>query len=305
MTLWLGWGAGAVALTAALFTVPSARVSASDERAGDKSRVQVVRIGGGARLGVGLEDVKSEDLTRLGLHDERGALVKDVEAGSPAEKAGLKEGDVVLRYQGENVLSAAQFARLVRETPPGRKVSLEVSRKGAAERLTATLEERKGRLPLGGGSFQFEMPEMPEMPEIAPVPPVPPVPPAPDHAWGREGGRPFLFREFFGDRPARLGIRYQELSEQLAKYFKVEEGAVLVTSVDEEGPAGKAGVKAGDVIVEVDGKPIKDGSAFREQVAHLEPGAEARLTVKREGRSLDLKLTVGGKEPRRQPASST
>lgn len=303
MTLWLGWGAGAVALTAALFSVPSAPVGADDEGAGTKSRVQVVRIGGGARLGVGLEDVKSEDLTRLGLDDERGALVKEVEASSPAEKAGLKEGDLILRYQGENVLSAAQLARLVRETPPGRKVGLEVSRKGTVETLTATLEERKGsRVQLGDDSFQFEMPELPKTP---PVPPVPPVPPATGHAWDREGGGPFLFREFFGDRPARLGVRYQELGEQLAKYFKVEEGAVLVTSVDEEGPAGKAGVKAGDVIVEVDGKPIKDGSAFREQVAHLKPGDEARLTVKREGRSLDLKLTVGGKEARRQPTSST
>lgn len=291
MTHWMGWGAGAVALTAALLTVPSAPVGASDER-----RVEIVRIGGGARLGVGLDDVKSEDLASLGLGDERGALVKEVEEGSPAEKAGLKNGDLILRYQGENVLSAAQLARLVRETPPGRKVSLEVSRKGAIEKLTATLAERQGRVQVGDNSFEFEMPELPE---------IPPVPPAPGRAWDREHGRSFFFHDFFGDRPARLGIRYQELGDQLAKHFKVEEGAVLVTSVDEEGPAAKAGVKAGDVIVEVDGKPIKDGSAFREQVAHLEPGAEARLTVKREGRSLDLRLTVGGKKTRREPASST
>ncbi len=291
MTRWIGWGAGAVALSAAFLTVSSAPLSASDKR-----RVEIVRIGGGARLGVGLEDVKSEDLARLGLGDERGALVKDVEEGSPAEKAGLKAGDLILRYQGENVLSAAQLARLVRETPAGRKVSLEVSRQGVIEKLTATLAERKGRVQVGDNSFEFEMPELPE---------IPPVPPAPGRAWDREHGRSFFFHDFFGDRPARLGIRYQELGDQLAKHFKVEEGAVLVTSVDEDGPAAKAGVKAGDVIVEVDGKPIKDGSTFREQVAHLEPGAEARLTVKREGRSLDLKLTVGGKKPRREPASST
>lgn len=294
MTHWMGWGAGAVALTAALLTVPSAPVGASDER-----RVEIVRSGGGARLGVGLEDVKSDDVARLGLADERGALVKEVQEGSPAEKAGVQAGDLILRYQGENVLSAAQLARLVRETPPGRKVSLELNRKGAIEKLTATLEERKGRVQVGDNSFEFEMPELPE------IPPVPPVPPAPGRAWDREHGRSFFFHDFFGDRPARLGIRYQELGDQLAQHFKVEEGAVLVTSVDEDGPAAKAGVKAGDVIVEVDGKPIKDGSAFREQVAQLEPGAEARLTVKREGRSLDLKLTVGGKKPRREPASST
>lgn len=291
MRHWMGWGAGAVALTAALSTVPSAPVSASDER-----RVEIVRIGGGARLGVGLEDVKPEDVARLGLADERGALVKEVEEGSPAEKGGLKDGDLILRYQGENVLSAAQLARLVRETPPGRKVSLEVNRKGAIEKLTATLEERKGRAQVGDNSFEFEMPELPE---------IPPVPPAPGRAWDREHGRSFFFHDFFGARPARLGIRYQELGQQLATHFKVEEGAVLVTSVDEDGPAGKAGVKAGDVIVEVNGKAIKDGSAFREQVAQLEPGAETKLTVKREGRSLDLKLTVGGKKPRREPASST
>ena len=294
MTRWMGWGAGAIAVAVALATVSSAPVSASDQR-----RVEIVRIGGGARLGVGLEDVTSEDLTRLGLSDERGALVKEVEEQSPAGKAGLQAGDLILRYQGENVLSAAQLARLVRETPPGRKVSLEINRKGSAVKVTATLEERRGRGPLGEHGFEFEMPELPE------VPPVPPVPPAPGRAWDREDGRGFYFHDFFGDRPARLGIRYQELAEQLAQHFKVEAGAILVTSVDEDGPSGKAGVKAGDVIVEVNGKAIKDGGAFRDQVAHLDAGSEATLTVKRDGRSMDFKVTVGGKKPRRPPAPTT
>ncbi len=299
MTRWMGWGAGAVALAAALMTVSSAPVSASDKR-----RVEILRIGGGARLGVVLEDVKSEDLGRLGLSEERGALVKEVEGESPAEKAGLKDGDLILRYQGENVLSAAQLARLVRETPPGRKVALELNRKGSLEKVTATLEERRGRMMTGDHGFEFELPEIPELPDL-PVPPAPPAARAHRRPGDREDGRGFRFHEFFGDRPARLGIRYQELGEQLAKHFKVEEGAILVTSVDDDGPASKAGVKAGDVIVEVNGKSIKDGGAFRDQVARLEAGSEATLVVSRDGRSLDLKLTVAGRKPRREPASST
>ena len=93
---------------------------------------------GGGRLGVSLVDVKKEDLAGLKLQDERGAVVKKVEDNSAAGKAGLKEGDVIVRYQGEAVWSAAALARMVRETPPGRTVGLEVIRAGAAQKLSAT-----------------------------------------------------------------------------------------------------------------------------------------------------------------------
>jgi len=103
--------------------------------------------------------------------------------------------------------------------------------------------------------------------------------------------------------PRKLGIAYQDISGQLAGYFKLGEGSgVLVTSVDEGGPAAKAGVKAGDVILKFDGKAIRDGGDLRQQVRQVEGGTEVALTVQRDGRPVDLKVTLAKPEPRKKAA---
>jgi serine protease Do len=93
----------------------------------------------------------------------------------------------------------------------------------------------------------------------------------------------------------RLGLSYDELGEQLARYFKVD-GGVLVTSVDESGPAGKAGLKAGDVIVRFDGKAVKDGGDLREALDGVEEGKAAAVGIQRDGRPMELTVTVGGSD---------
>ena len=119
-----------------------------------------------------------------------------------------------------------------------------------------------------------------------PEPPAPPHPPMPPMAFGPRGGR-------------KLGLAYQEMGDQLARYFKVA-GGVLVTEVDEDGPAGKAGIRAGDVIVKIGGKAVKDGADVRDALRGVEPGGTATIGVQREGRAMDLSVTVGGEAPRRR-----
>jgi C-terminal processing protease CtpA/Prc len=304
MSRWTGFVIGVAALAVAGLSVGSGPVRAGDDDEKDKvkeKRVEVVRIGGtGAFLGVHLEDVQADDVARLKLPEERGALVKDVEEDSPAAKAGLKAGDVILRYAGESVASAAALARMVRETPPGRTVALEVSRGGATQKLTATLAERKGmRFSWGDRDFDFVLP-------TPPIPPEPPLPPA-IRDLGRGKGRALLFRDLLGGRgPRRLGIRYDEIEGQLAKYFKLDaDRGVLVTDVDEDGPAGKAGMKAGDVILKLDGKAVRDGGDLREALADAEPGTQVTVTVQRDGRPVDLKVTLGGTQTRRERKPTT
>ncbi len=258
-------------------------------------RVEVVRLGGG-KLGVRLEDVDKENVARLKLSAERGALVKSVQSDTPAQKAGLQEGDVILRYEGETVLSAAQLARLVRETPSGRTVSLEVSRGGATQKLSATLAEARDRLHVG--DFDIDIPEVP----VPPVPPMPPMPQIAPEAFRWDGrGHSFLF-----DRggPRKLGIEYQELTTQLAQYFKVDKG-VLVTSVDESGPAARAGLKAGDVIVKFDGEAIADAEDLRDEVRKAEGGKEVAVTVQRDGRPVELKVKLAAPESRARRGETT
>jgi C-terminal processing protease CtpA/Prc len=311
MARWIASALGASTLLAAGLVIAPWGVRAEKAEKAEKAdkadkaerRVEVVRLGGG-RLGVRLGEVDKDDVARLKLPDERGALVRSVEEGSAAEKAGIKEGDVILRYQGEAVSSAAQLARLVRETPSGRTVALEVSRGGAAQKLTATLGEGSDRVRVFDHDFEVPVPPVPPVPPMAHVTP-PEMPELPEafhnFHWNEDGdGRHPFFRGMSAG-PLKLGVRYQEISGQLAQYFKLgDEKGLLVVSVEKDAPAGKAGIKAGDVILKFDGKPVKDGDDLRDEVRRAEGGKEVTVTVQRDGRPLDLKVQLAKpEEPRR------
>ena len=269
-------------------------------RAQDDGRDPIIRAfrmaGSGSHLGVNLSELGRDDRTRLKLSDERGALVEEVQPDTPAAKAGLKADDVIVRFDGEAVRSAAQLSRLVRETPAGRPVTIEVSRGGAIQSLSATLDEGHRFNLLGDdGDMRIGVP---------PVPPLPPIPPVPPMEPFMREGMDRLRQNFFIDRPGRLGITYQELSGQLANYFTVDVGALLVSEVEPDSPAGKAGLKAGDIIVQVNGRPVSHGQDLREQVAKAESGSQITLGVRRDGKPLDVKVTLAARDrsrARREP----
>jgi len=192
-------------------------------------------IGPGSFLGVNVAEVDGDRARELKLKEERGVEIKKVEAGSPAEKAGLKESDVVLEYNGQRVEGTESFIRMVRETPVSRTAKLLISREGSTQTLTATIGQRKDA-PFSRG-FSLAMP---------PVPPVPPMPPMPHID---------VPRSVMTVRTPRVGLETESLSGQLADFFGVKEG-VLVRAVDKDSPAEKAGFKAGDVILRVDGHQV-------------------------------------------------
>jgi len=274
MSRWLGWGLGAAALFFAVLALGASPIEAYD----DAPQVETGRRSSGY-LGVILEDVTGNG---------RGALIKKVEPDTPAAKAGLKEGDLIGRYDGERVRSAGQLARMVRETPSGRSVPMEVTRDGNSTGFSVTLGERKGGMHIGD--------LMPDLGDLPMPPDAPESPDAPSFRWeGPSGkGRALWFDRSLEGGPRKLGIRYQEISGQLAKYFRLaDEGGILVVSVDEDGPAAKAGMKAGDVILKVNGKQIRDGDALRDEVAQLEANKDATVNVQRDGRPVDLTVKVG------------
>ena len=220
-------------------------------------------IEGGAWLGVTLKDVSAEKARDLKLPGEYGALVANVDADSPAAKAGLQKGDVIVEFAGERVRSEAQLRRLICETPAGRTVSLQVIRDGQARTLSAKLQARTSQ-------FYFQTPEI-HIPEINIAPNL---------------VSPYLqgFASMFDGRPT-LGISGEELTTQLASYFGVKEGkGVLVSEVVMGSPAATAGLKAGDVIVAVDGRAVATVGELRKAL-EIKAGEEKRklsLTIVRD-----------------------
>jgi membrane-associated protease RseP (regulator of RpoE activity) len=110
-------------------------------------------FGEGSYLGVFLEEVTPERVKELGLSEERGAIVMKVVEGGPAEKAGLKENDVVISFNGRRVDSVRELQRLLSETPAERSISIEVIRGGGHQTLNATLSKRSPE-------FQLLRPEL-------------------------------------------------------------------------------------------------------------------------------------------------
>jgi serine protease Do len=278
-------------------------------------------FGSDGYLGIYLEEVTAEKMKDLNLKEERGAVIMKVAEGSPAEKAGLKENDVIVSFNSRRVDTVRELQRLLGETPAGRTVSFEVVRGGSTQTLSATLSKRasnfqffegnKDLLKLQGqnqalaeknlklGELNRERAE--EMRKRS------------QELQGRyreelQGKlKGFNSKEFgglyapkeFGSynfnfngfaRGARLGVSVQSLTEQLGSYFGVKDGqGVLVTEVANDGAAAKAGLKAGDVILEADDQKVKD---INDLMTALEKKEEGQVVLKVLRNHDDKKITV-------------
>jgi serine protease Do len=222
-------------------------------------------------LGIGGVDVTDERARSLGLKDASGIEVTSVNEDSPAAKAGIRQGDVILQYNGQPVDGGEQFVRMVRETPAGRKVVMEVWRNGSKQKITAMIGSRQ---------------DTPAF--VLPAPPAPPIVTIPDIQI------PDMPRDWMSWQSPVLGIESESLSSQLAEYFGVKNG-VLVRSVLKGSPAETAGLKAGDVIIKINGEPV---SSPRNIAAHLRrSGKDVTLTVVRNHKELTLNMKLAHRRP--------
>ncbi len=227
---------------------------------------------GTSYLGVAVVDIDTERAKALNLKEERGVEVKSVKEDSPAAKAGIKEGDVVLEFNGQRVEGTEQFVRLVHETPAGRSCSLLLSRNGATQTLTAAVGMRRA-----GDMYFFDLEggDAPMQP-VAPLPSIriPDVP----HA-------------LMSWRSSILGIETESLGAQLAEFFGVKDG-VLVRAVVKASTAEKAGFKAGDVIIKVDGEKV----TTPREISSLLHGTRSKkvfpVTVVRNRKEVTINVTL-------------
>ena len=236
-------------------------------------------VQGDGFLGVYAEDISRDNQSKYNLSQVRGVGVTRIVKDSPAEKAGLKQGDVILRVDGENVTSVRKLNRVVSEIAPDQSVRLTISRGGSEQELTATMGRRSFKNSFSGlfkgEPGQWEFKNSPDM-------------------WQWEGpmfksqDRPFAF-SFNGGR--RIGVSTTELTKQLADYFGITGGkGVLVTSVTDDGPAAKAGLKAGDVITAIDGEAV-DSTGDISRIINQKKDGEVSITIVRNKSQQMLRVT--------------
>ncbi len=236
--------------------------------------------GGGSYLGVETADVTKENFGKFGLREVRGVAVEKVMDGSPAQTAGLQNGDVILKFNGEEVTSVRKLTRLINEVAPDHQARISVLRGGSERDLTVTLGKRptpkfEGGVFAPGQMGKLEFPPMGEVPRIQGFPPM--------------GGDKDGFFVWRGGPGRQIGVGITPLTKQLAEHFGVEGGA-MVNNVRENSPAAKAGLKAGDIIVEADGKPVKSDVDLIRAVGGKKEGS-VNLTIVRGGNRQTISVT--------------
>lgn len=227
--------------------------------------------GTGSYLGVNIADVTTERVSALKLKSEEGVEITMVDQDAPAGKAGLKEHDVILTMNGTAIESGAQLRRMIHETPPGRIVTLGVSRYGQPMTVKVQLGDMHKEYALMSkpGDIHVNIPEM-HVPDID-IPAINMV---------------------MATSSARSGLLVENITPQLGDFFGVKNGnGVLVRSVEKGSRAEKAGFRAGDVVIKVNDQAVHDTSDFTHAV-RARHGNSVNVVVMRDRKEQSLTLSL-------------
>jgi len=236
--------------------------------------IEPVFADSGSFLGVYLEDLTDgvrEKIDYVG----QGAFVRGVEKGSPADKAGMEDLDVIVELAGDKIAGQGHLKDILSYTPPGEKLSLKVWRKGETVPLEVTLGNRAEFY-----SKEYMIENEKKLQALM-------------KAKEREL-KDNTYQKIMvlsGHPRSWLGVRTQDLSDQLSEFFGVTEG-VLVTEVIEDSPAAESDISAGDILVEFNGEEIQDPIELTNMIADIEPGTEVLIKIVRDRKSMTKKITV-------------
>ena len=248
-----------------------------------------VMMDGGSFLGVYAEDISRENMARYNLREVRGTGITNIVKDSPAEKAGLRKDDVILKFDGETVTSVRKLNRLVSEVAPDQTARLTISRGGSEQEVAVTIAKRKDSDALtrvqafGQGFGKLDgfkgLEGFKNLEGLKPGAQV----------WKWEGDGDGLVMAFGNNR--RIGVSTTTLTKQLADYFGIVDGkGVLVTSVADDSAAAKAGIKAGDIITAIDGEKIEDSGDLARGINKKKDG-DVTLTVIRNKNQRNITVT--------------
>lgn len=224
-------------------------------------------VTGKAFLGVVLDEVTDDVAKEYGA-TSGGALIQEVTSRSAAKKAGLRANDIIIKFDGKSISDPDDLRKALRSKSPGDEVELTFLRGGTQKTTDVELGKRKSKqivMKYKGGD---------------------------DDTFIHSRGKCKSLKSKRACKYAYAGIHLQELSEGLAKYFETKEG-VLISDVEEDSPAEKAGLKAGDVVIKIDGETTENSQDVQRWVRKHEPGETAKFEVIRKGRKKTIKVELG------------
>ena len=270
-------------LVAAIALAPhAARAQANDLGPLVESSNPVLHSSSQGYLGVEIVDVDTDKAQALKLKDVHGAIITLIDHDAPAGQIGLKVNDVVLQLNGQNVDGAEQLRRLLKDIPPGRKVSIEISRDGNIQTLAVELADRQvlghdvwNKIDNGGDVF-VQPPSMGILSSAGDVPP-------------SSSG---FHLPFFGSS-LNVGALVEPLTSQMAEYLGVPNG-LMVKQVARKSEAAVAGLKAFDVILKVGAESVTNLAGW-DRALRSNQGKPVQVTILRDKKQQTLTLQVDSK----------
>jgi membrane-associated protease RseP (regulator of RpoE activity) len=242
----------------------------------------ILHSGAQGYLGAYVEDVDGDKAQALKLKEARGAVITLIDHDAPAGQIGLRVNDVVLQLNGQNVEGAEQLRRMLREIPPGRKVSLEFSRDGNLQTTSVELADRRkmesdvwNKLGKNGDVFVAQNPGMGVL------------------GGGGDGSLPGMFHMPIFGSTLNVGAMVEPLTGQMAEYLGVPNG-LMVKQVAHKSEAATAGLKAFDVILKVGNDPVTTLSDW-DRALRSNQGKPVQVTILRDKKQQTLTLQVDSK----------
>lgn len=235
--------------------------------AADEKKVVKIKKKTGFTLGVMVSNVESELLQKYKL--KGGALIKKVLDDSEAERIGLKRGDIIIRFAGQEIVNPSQIKDILRDMEEEGEVEIVIVRDGQKKTFQAKLCPAKRMEPL----IDVEIDSL-DLPNLSDWP-----------------SRLMRAMPFWWSKGGYLGVQVEDLNDQLKEYFEVSHG-VLIKRVFQDSPAEKAGLKAGDIILQIETRKIEDYDDLMRTINYYDLGDTINLKYSRKGKENTVSITL-------------
>jgi len=239
--------------------------------------IALAKTGRKAWLGVYTEEVDRDIAKSFKLSSNQGAIVNEVIDDSPADEAGITEDDVIIAVGDTKVTDDDNLEDIILDHRPGDKVTVTLIRDGKEQKVDVTL----GRRTASSSSSWSWLGNLRERSKNSQ---------ARKH-YSSQKNKFFNSYSWADERPY-IGVVMYELNEQLAEFFAAKHGGVLITEIVEDSPAEEAGLKAGDVIVGINGEQIEYTEDVSDVVHDMNEGDVAKIDILRDRKPMQIDVTL-------------